>query len=378
MSTHPHPPGSNAIRLRERELRDTPKPHQPRQPRSRLPIVAALLTLALLFVAAIGAYLYDHGRRDLIAPGVRVGGVNIGGLRVDAARERLRTALVGRLERQPVTVHAGGRTFSLSAHDAHLSVAVDTLTSEALTRSRQGSIFTRVINGLDGHAVNVDLPDRVNYSHVAVRGLLKQIADATNRPAREASVVPGAGGLQTAQSHDGVAVNTVLLGSQIDRSLVSPTGPRNVIAPLNVVHPATSTASLASKYPAYIVIDRANFRLRFYQHLQLANTYTIAVGRQGLETPAGLYDIQWKEVNPSWHVPNSSWAGALAGQTIPPGPQDPIKARWMAFNGGAGIHGTDVTSSLGTAASHGCIRMAIPDVIALYPRVPVGTPVYVA
>jgi lipoprotein-anchoring transpeptidase ErfK/SrfK len=52
--------------------------------------------------------------------------------------------------------------------------------------------------------------------------------------------------------------------------------------------------------------------------------------------------------------------------TIPPGPQDPLKARWMGFNGGAGIHGTDDIGSLGSAASHGCIRMAIPDVVALY------------
>jgi lipoprotein-anchoring transpeptidase ErfK/SrfK len=98
---------------------------------------------------------------------------------------------------------------------------------------------------------------------------------------------------------------------------------------------------------------------------------------QGLETPAGLYDVQDKQVDPSWHVPNSAWAGSLAGQTIPPGPQDPLKARWMGFNGGAGIHGTAESGSLGSAASHGCIRMAVPDVIQLYSQVSVGDPVYI-
>ena len=49
------------------------------------------------------------------------------------------------------------------------------------------------------------------------------------------------------------------------------------------------------------------------------DSYTIAVGRQGLETPAGEYTVQDKQINPSWHVPNSSWAGKLAGQVIPPG-----------------------------------------------------------
>ena len=74
----------------------------------------------------------------------------------------------------------------------------------------------------------------------------------------------------------------------------------------------------------------------------------------------------------------AAWAGSLAGRTIPPGPQDPIKARWMGIFNGAGIHGTEELSSLGSAASHGCIRMAIPDVEALYDQVSIGTPVYIA
>ncbi len=67
----------------------------------------------------------------------------------------------------------------------------------------------------------------------------------------------------------------------------------------------------------------------------------------------------------------------LAGQVIPPGPADPIKARWMAIFEGAGIHGTEEVESLGSAASHGCVRMSIPDVIELYPQVEVGTPIYI-
>ena len=83
---------------------------------------------------------------------------------------------------------------------------------------------------------------------------------------------------------------------------------------------------------------------------------------EGLETPAGLHDVEWKEENPPWLVPNKAWAGSLAGKTIPPGPQDPLKARFMSFEGGAGIHGIDPSeySSIGHDASHGCVRMRIP------------------
>ena len=49
----------------------------------------------------------------------------------------------------------------------------------------------------------------------------------------------------------------------------------------------------------------------------------------------------------------------------------------MGIFEGAGIHGTEETESLGRAASHGCVRMAIPDVIELYDQVEVGTPIYI-
>ena len=129
--------------------------------------------------------------------------------------------------------------------------------------------------------------------------------------------------------------------------------------------------------PATSSSTGATFTLRFFHHLRLERSYTVAVGQQGLETPAGLYHAQDKQVDPSWHVPNSAWAGSLAGQVIPPGPADPLKARWIGIFDGAGIHGTDEVSSLGHAFSHGCVRMAIPDVIDLYDRVQVGDPIYI-
>jgi lipoprotein-anchoring transpeptidase ErfK/SrfK len=147
--------------------------------------------------------------------------------------------------------------------------------------------------------------------------------------------------------------------------------------PVRRTPPHLTTADLRRRYPAFITVDRANFTLRVYEHLKLVRSYPIAVGQIGLETPAGLYHVQNKVVDPSWSVPNSAWAGSLAGAVIPPGPGNPLQARWLGIYNGAGIHGTADTWSLGSAASHGCIRMAVPDVIDLYDRVQVGTPVYI-
>ena len=356
----------------------------PRRPRAADRTVARrsallILPLALLVLVLLAGYLYDHSRRDVIAKGVSAAGVPLGGLTGDQAFMRLRDRVDAQLSR-PVAVTAEGHSFELSPQAAGVSVDLRAIAQEAVSVSRRGSIVTRVVRGLTGGTVNRDLPLRISYSHAAVRGLIATITHTVNRPAQDATVQPSAGGLTQVGSHPGRAVNATVLAAGVEHALANPNVPHAIVAPMRTIEPRVTTAALAAKYPAYIIVDRHAHELRFYERLKLANTYPIAVGRQGLETPAGLYDVQWKQTNPSWYVPNSSWAGALAGKVIPPGPQDPIKARWMAFNGGAGIHGIDPSeySTIGHDASHGCVRMRIPDVIALYSRSPVGTPVYVA
>ena len=115
------------------------------------------------------------------------------------------------------------------------------------------------------------------------------------------------------------------------------------------------------------IVDRDTFKLTLYKNLKKAKTYGIAVGQVGLDTPAGLYTIQNKAENPAWHVPNSAWAGDLAGKVIPgDDPTNPIKARWMGIYDGVGVHGTSDDASIGSRASHGCICMHVPDVDADY------------
>ncbi len=346
----------------------------------RKPMIAgAAAVVAVLFLGGLFAYLYDHSRRDVIAPGVRVAGIDVGGLHTDAAVARLRDRVQTPLQ-SAIVVSGGARSFSLSPQRAGVAVDTRALVDEALQASRTGSFVSRTVRGLTGGAVARDIPLTVDYSHDAVRALIASVSQAINRPARDATVTPSGSGLQPVPGQTGTAVNASVLAYRIEHALADPRASRTISVPTHVVQPKVTESQLSARYPTYIVVNRGSFELRFYDHLRLALTFPIAVGMQGLETPAGLYSIQWKQTNPSWYVPNSAWAGALAGKTIPPGPQDPIKARWMAFNGGAGIHGIDPSeySSIGHTASHGCVRMRIPDVIALYARTPVGTPVFVA
>ncbi len=342
-------------------------------------VIPVGLVVLLLVGAGVAMAAYDHSRRDLIAPGVRIGALDVGGVQASAARARVTRALAAPLAK-PIVVVAGHRRFHVPASRVHPRVDVQALVDRAVAASRSGSIFARTVRNLKSDPVRATMPITVAFDRAPVDRLTRRVAAAVDREPRDAAVHPSVSGLQTTTSRAGVLLWRRALERTLLARLGVPHGSRTVRARLSSVAPKVSTTDLRKKYPAYIIIDRAAFTLRFYTHLHHQKDYPIAVGMQGLETPAGLYDIQWKQVNPSWYVPNSPWAGSLAGQVIPPGPQDPLKARWMAFNGGAGIHGIDPSEydTIGHNASHGCVRMRIPDVIELYDQVPVGTPVYIA
>jgi lipoprotein-anchoring transpeptidase ErfK/SrfK len=343
--------------------------------RSRTFVLVALL-LAALLVGSAGVYAYDRSRAHTIANGVTVANVAIGGMSTTRAEAKLRRVLLPRLSR-PVVVTWPGRRFVLTATQAGLRVDLPGTVGDALSRSRSGSILTRTARNLRGQRLSVNLEPQISYSPAAVRGLVGSVGRAVNRPARDATVSFGAAGPRVVPSRAGARLQAVALRRSVETALATRTAARHIAARTVRVPPRTTAAEVARRYPVVLTLNRAAFQLSLYKHLKLVKTYTVAVGQQGLETPAGLYHIQNKEVDPSWHVPNSAWAGSLAGQVVPPGPDDPIKARWLGIFDGAGIHGTDETWSLGHAASHGCVRMAISDVIELYPQVAVGTPIYI-
>lgn len=347
--------------------------------RTRL-LAAAGLLLALLGVAASAgsayAYFWDRSRADLIATGVHAAGVDVGGLRAPAARRELDRRAAAPL-RRPLRLVSG--SWSLELHPARALVRVDVarMVGEAVRASRSGSLDARLLRALQGRQLSANIPLYASVSAAGLSRVVSRVARALDRSPRSARVVPSARRLRVVPSHDGLAVERGALRAALQTALLDPAAARTLNVPTRPVRPKVSTGLLARRLASYILVDRSHFTLRLYRHLQLVHTYRIAVGRTGLETPAGLYRIDDRQVNPSWHVPLSAWAGSLAGQVIPPGPADPLKARWLGFYDGAGIHGTDELGSIGTAASHGCIRMSIPDVIQLYPLVPMGTPIYI-
>src|SRR5919198_2476172 len=344
--------------------------------KTRIFTIGFAAVLLVLGAGAGGLYAYDSSHSDVIAKGVKAGGVDVGGLSASRARDVLRRSLGPKLS-SDVVLLSHNRRWTLSPARIDARLGVDRMVREALAQSRKGNFLDRAMRDLRGKKVKASVPLRVAHSRAKLYGFIGVIAKEIDRKPVDAEIHPSGLALSWTPSHDGVAVQRRFLAARILRMLHDPNARHVALVPTRTLRPHVSTARLAYKYQTFITIDRAHFRLRLWKDLKLARTYTIAVGRQGLETPAGLYEINDRQVNPSWHVPNSAWAGDLAGRVIPPGPEDPIKARWMGIYAGAGIHGTDDIGSLGTAASHGCIRMSIPDVEELYDQVPLQTPVFI-
>lgn len=338
--------------------------------------IAALAGVTALFAFAGAAFAYDSSQDGLIAEGITIGGVDVEGMDEDEAKRAVRAQLLAPLQHS-LRVGYDGESWTLDGQHLGVRANLDRGVEEALDTSRSGGLLNRVARYVTGAGVDEDIPAGIVYSRKAVNRFVRHVADEVDRAAQDADVEPASDSLEVTQAKYGRKLRDVLLTRQLRAAVLNADADHVISARTHPLAPEVTAREVAARYPSYLTLDRDTFTLRLWEHLKLAKSYTVAVGQEGLETPEGLYAIQEKEENPSWHVPNSAWAGDLAGQVIPPGPDDPIKARWMGIYEGAGIHGTEETYSLGSAASHGCIRMAIPDVEELYDRVEVGTPIYI-
>jgi lipoprotein-anchoring transpeptidase ErfK/SrfK len=116
-----------------------------------------------------------------------------------------------------------------------------------------------------------------------------------------------------------------------------------------------------------IVVSIPDRKLVLFDGDRAVKTYDVAVGKSSTPTPEGKFAIINRVPHPAWFGP----AGVVA-----PGKNNPLGSRWMGLSvKGYGIHGTNVPTSIGKAASHGCIRMRQSDLEELFELVTVGTTV---
>lgn len=136
------------------------------------------------------------------------------------------------------------------------------------------------------------------------------------------------------------------------------------------VSPAPASAESSVREVLALELHLSERRLAVYRGDMLIANYSVAVGREGWQTPTGEFSVFQKQRDPAWEHP-------FTGEVIPPGPENPLGTRWIGFwsdgENAIGFHGTPDESVIGSAVSHGCVRMRNEDVLALYEQVSVDT-----
>ncbi|MFP5365212.1 MAG: L,D-transpeptidase family protein [Thermoleophilia bacterium] len=325
---------------------------------------AAAAAVAAIPSAPAGAQPPLPGER--IPSGITAAGTDLAGLTVDQAAAKLQSVHGARLERGIITVQAADITWKLKTADAN--VAFDALSSAKRA----------VYAGRESGGRRIDVPLKVTFEKGAVDRFVRAIDKRLYRAPRDSRLRISIRRVRVTHSRRGRDIGDRTLAKRISAALSDPQIMRVFKPRLISVRPKVTAGKLRRSASTVITIEQSTFTLRLFKRLKVVRRYKVAVGQPGYPTPRGLFAIQSKQVNPVWSVPNSPWAGELAGTTVTGGSaQNPLKARWMGVSGSVGIHGTGQEYSIGTRASHGCIRMRVNDVIALYKRVPLGTPVLI-
>jgi L,D-transpeptidase ErfK/SrfK len=312
---------------------------------------AGFILCLVVCVLGVGA---SHARADnppppaVIAAGVQIGSVGVGGLTSDQA-----TAAVEQAYLAPVAVRVVHYGVSVSPHRFWTSLHVAPAVQVALTAP-----------------ADTVVPLTPTFATQRIVKWVAKLARKTYRAPVDGTVLLRHNRPFFTSSRPGSALRRLPTRMMVEHSIVS--GVRTVIAaPVKKL-----TAASVSSEPV-IVIHRGINRLYFYNGTHLVRVFPVATGQAAWPTPLGHFEIVVKQVNPWWYPPTQdSWAAGA--QPVPPGPGNPLGTRWMGLSApGVGIHGTSEPWSIGHSESHGCIRMQIPSAEWLFNRVQIGTPVFI-
>lgn len=124
----------------------------------------------------------------------------------------------------------------------------------------------------------------------------------------------------------------------------------------------------------HLVLRLGERRVYVYRGDEVLASYPVAIGTSQTPTPTGEFQVFQMIEDPIWQSP---WTGEIKE----PGPNSALGLRWIGFaemsNGIIGFHGTPTVSSIGRAASNGCVRMYNKDVVAMFEQIQMGARVIV-
>jgi lipoprotein-anchoring transpeptidase ErfK/SrfK len=329
----------------------------------------ALATVVVVTVAGTGAaYGFDRSRAQHLLPGTTIGGVDVGELDDVSAVERLRASIEAPL-RRPLHVRAPGLDRETSAWALGLRMDVADAVRETLTSQREANLAERVWRRLRGVGDDVVLdPD---LDRAVLRAFVDEAASAIEQPVADARLDVVDGWVQVTPALVGRTLDAA--GAERALRAAIAEGASEATLPVAEVLPEVPTERFAS----VLLVRTVENRLYHYRDGRIEKQYRVATGMPGYRTPTGIWRITAKRRNPAWGNPGSAWAAGMP-RYIAPGRNNPLGTRAMNLSArGIRIHGTPASSSIGTHASHGCIRMLMWEAEELFELVEVDTPVVI-
>jgi lipoprotein-anchoring transpeptidase ErfK/SrfK len=334
-----------------------------------------LVMLGVVIVLGAGTayagYRYDQSSSDRILPGVTIDGIDVSGMTRTEAVRAVGALAEENLSRQ-LAVSTGDKTWIVTPEVLGMTADVEGSVDAAFALAEDYSTVSRVYHRLADKPVSAAIEVGYAYDQAAVQTFVGRAADEVAVPAVDARFAFVDGQVVMRRPQDGQALQTKLAVARVRTALEDGTG--SVRIPLRVVEPEVGVAALGKT----IVVDLSATSLTLYEGFKVEKEYRVATAAPPYVTPVGTWKIVNKAENPGWTNPDPTGWGAGMPSYIPPGPGNPLGTRALYLNApGIRIHGTYSSSSIGTHASHGCIRMLISDSEELYPLVPMGTRVLI-
>jgi lipoprotein-anchoring transpeptidase ErfK/SrfK len=335
----------------------------------RIAVVVGLVVI-LLGVGSVAATARVGATSGRILAGVHVGGVDVGGMTRAEAVAAVE-ATTGPKLRRGMFVVGGGKRWPVTPAGLGRGAAVQEAVDQAVTGpqlSWMGGFWHRLTGKPVAHAVALRYFDNKQRVAKFVRALAPKLAIAPT----DAAIGLVDGEVVRRRDKAGRALDVEASTRALVKGLRG--GGRTVKLVTRPVAPKVTEDKLGKA----IEINLSSNRLTFYNGLKAVRSYPVATGQPSFPTPQGTWHIVYKRVHPTWTNPDPEGWGKGMPKSIPPGPGNPLGTRAMSTSAsGILIHGTYASGSIGTYASHGCIRMFLSDVEALYPQVPIGTPVLI-
>jgi lipoprotein-anchoring transpeptidase ErfK/SrfK len=335
-------------------------------------MVPIVLGVALLAGgAAFAAYRYDAASANRIMPGVKVAGVDVGELTKAEAIAEVREVVDDHLDRQ-ITVRAAGQAWHVTPGELGTRAPVIKLVNRAMAMSERYSWPTRVFHRMFNRPVDESFDVGFRYRKGRVTRFVNSIAGEVAVDPTNASVDYVNGGLVLNKPESGRALRIESANESVLETIKG-TAP-TVKLGMKRIEPEITKEDLGQT----LIVDLSELRLHLYDGLRLQRTYPVAAGQPAYPTPPGEWTVIDKVENPTWVNPAPDGWGAGLPATIPGGPSNPLGTRAIYLDApGIRIHGTSSSSSIGTYASHGCVRMYMDDVEELYPLVDIGATVHI-